>query len=30
MTHTLQHTMPIENVRAILDTVREIQAGQHG
>jgi uroporphyrinogen decarboxylase len=29
-THMLQYSMPIENVRAILDTVREIQAGLHG
>jgi hypothetical protein len=29
-THMLQYTMPTENVRAIFDTVREIQAGLHG
>lgn len=29
MTHMMQYTMPIENVRAILETVREIQAGVH-
>ena len=28
MTHLLQYTMPTENIRAILDTVREIQAGK--
>ncbi len=27
MTHMMQYTMPLENVRAILDTVREIQDG---
>ena len=30
MTHMLQYTMPGENIRAIFDTVREIQAGKHG
>ncbi len=30
MTHMLQYTMPGENIRAIFDTVREIQAGVHG
>jgi uroporphyrinogen decarboxylase len=29
MTHMLQYTMPGENVRAIFDTVREIQLGLH-
>jgi uroporphyrinogen-III decarboxylase len=29
MTHMLQYTMPMENMRAIFDTVREIQAGVH-
>jgi uroporphyrinogen decarboxylase len=29
-THMMQYTMPIENVRAVLGTVREIQAGHHG
>ncbi len=29
MTHMLQHTMPAENIRAIFDTVRQIQAGEH-
>jgi len=28
-THMLQHTMPSENIRTILDTVGEIQAGLH-
>jgi uroporphyrinogen decarboxylase len=30
MTHMLQYTMPEENLRAILEIVREIQAGKHG
>jgi hypothetical protein len=30
MTHMMQYTMPPENVRAIFQTVHEIQAGQHG
>lgn len=30
MTHMLQYTMPAENIRAIFDTVREIQDGKHG
>jgi uroporphyrinogen-III decarboxylase len=30
MTHMMQYTMPPENVRTILNTVREIQAGVHG
>jgi uroporphyrinogen-III decarboxylase len=30
MTHMLQYTMPAENIRAVFDTVREIQAGEHG
>ena len=30
MTHMLQFTMPAENIRAIFETVREIQAGSHG
>ena len=30
MTHMMQYTMPPENVRAILETVREIQSGRHG
>ncbi len=29
MTHMLQYTMPDENIRAIFDTTREIQAGIH-
>jgi len=29
MTHMLQYTMPIETMRAIFDTVREIQEGKH-
>jgi uroporphyrinogen-III decarboxylase len=29
MTHMMQYTMPPANVRAIFQTVREIQAGQH-
>jgi uroporphyrinogen decarboxylase len=29
MTHMLQYTMPDENIRAIFDTVREIQSGDH-
>jgi uroporphyrinogen decarboxylase len=29
-THMLQYTMPEENTRAILETVREIQLGLHG
>jgi hypothetical protein len=29
MTPMLQYTMPMENVRAIFDTAREIQAGEH-
>lgn len=29
MTHMMQYTMPEENIRAILETVREIQAGKH-
>ena len=29
MTHMLQYTMPIENMRMIFKTVREIQAGKH-
>jgi len=28
-THMLQHTMPVENIEAILTTVREIQEGVH-
>jgi uroporphyrinogen-III decarboxylase len=28
MTHMLQYTMPAENIRAILETVRDIQAGK--
>ena len=28
-THMLQYTMPTENIHAILNTVREIQSGQH-
>jgi len=30
MTHMMQYTMPLQNVRAILDTVWEIQRGRHG
>ncbi len=30
MTHMMQYTMPVDNVRAIFDTVQEIQAGVHG
>ena len=30
MTHMMQYTMPPENVRAILETVAEIQSGRHG
>jgi uroporphyrinogen-III decarboxylase len=30
MTHMMQYTMPLENVRMIFGTVREIQAGKHG
>jgi len=30
MTHMMQYTMPPENVRAILDTVRELQSGRLG
>lgn len=30
MTHMLQYTMPAENIKAIFDAVREIQAGEHG
>jgi uroporphyrinogen decarboxylase len=30
MTHMLQYTMPAENISAIFDTVREIQADEHG
>lgn len=29
MNHTMQHTMAEENIRAILEAVREIQAGMH-
>lgn len=29
-THMLQYTMPLENIRAIFETVREIQSGLHG
>jgi hypothetical protein len=29
MTHNLQYTMPEENIRAIFETVREIQEGKH-
>jgi hypothetical protein len=29
MTHMMQYTMPMDNVRALFDVVREIQAGQH-
>jgi len=29
MTHMMQYTMPEENIRTILETVREIQAGKH-
>ncbi len=29
MTHMLQYTMPLENMKAIFETVREIQAGRH-
>jgi uroporphyrinogen-III decarboxylase len=29
MTHMMQYTMPAENLRTILATVREIQAGEH-
>jgi uroporphyrinogen decarboxylase len=29
MTHMMQYTMPAENIRALYDTVREIQAGEH-
>jgi uroporphyrinogen-III decarboxylase len=29
-THMIQYSMPMENLRAILDTVRELQAGLHG
>lgn len=29
MTHMMQYTMPMENVRALFDVVREIQTGQH-
>ncbi len=29
MTHMLQYTMPADNIRAIFDTVREIQSGEH-
>jgi hypothetical protein len=28
-THMIQYSMPMENLQVILDTVREIQAGQH-
>jgi uroporphyrinogen-III decarboxylase len=30
MTHMMQYTMPPENVRTVLETVREIQSGHHG
>ena len=30
MTHMMQFTMPAENISAIFNTVREIQAGVHG
>jgi uroporphyrinogen-III decarboxylase len=30
MTHMMQYTMPPENVRAIFETVRELQLGRHG
>jgi len=29
MTHMLQYTMPLENIRTIFQTVRAIQAGEH-
>ncbi len=29
MSHMLQYTMPTENVRAMFETLREIQAGVH-
>ncbi|MBN1691473.1 MAG: hypothetical protein JW901_10665 [Dehalococcoidia bacterium] len=29
-THMLQYIMPAENLRALFETVREIQAGLHG
>jgi hypothetical protein len=29
MTHMMQYTMPLENIRAIFDVVREIQAGAY-
>jgi len=29
MTHMLQYTMPSENIKALFETVREIQAGEH-
>ncbi len=29
MTHMLQYTMPIENMKALFQTVKEIQAGEH-
>jgi hypothetical protein len=29
MTHMMQYTMPMDNVRALFDVVREIQAGEH-
>ncbi len=29
MTHMLQYTMPVENMRALFETVWEIQAGRH-
>jgi hypothetical protein len=27
MTHMMQYTMPLENIRAIFDVVRELQDG---
>jgi hypothetical protein len=30
MTHMMQYTMPPENLRTILATVRDIQSGRYG
>jgi uroporphyrinogen-III decarboxylase len=30
MTHMMQYTMPLANVRAIFETVRDIRAGAYG
>jgi uroporphyrinogen decarboxylase len=30
MTHMMQYTMPAQNIQAVFNTVREIQAGEHG